>query len=102
MAIFRPIHEETLSADGSTAWTPIKGPCWVSLSSSFRGGTATIQRKNKAGAAVAIVGEAHTVIADRVIDFPEKSVNEVRVNISGSSSPTLATSIQWTSPDKVL
>ena len=99
---FLPIYEETLSADGSTSWTSVKGPVWVSLSGTFGSGTAKIQRKNNAGAAVDIVGESHTVIADRVIDFPEKSVNEVRVNIASSTSPALVTSIQWTSPDKVL
>ena len=99
---FLPIQESTLSADGSTNWASVKGPIWVSLSGTFGGGTAVIQRKNNSGAAVAIVGESHTVIADRVIDFPEKSVNEVRVTLSGSTSPALVCSIQWTSPDKVL
>jgi hypothetical protein len=99
---FLPKYEEILSSDGSTTWASVKGPVWVSLSSSFGGGTAKIQRKNHAGAAVDIVGESHTVAADRVIDFPTKSVNEVRVNLAGSSAPTLACSIQWTSPDKVL
>ena len=95
---FLPIYEQTLSADSSTTWTKVKGSCWVSLSGGFGGGTATIQRKNKAGAAVAIVGEAHTVAADRILDFPERSTNEVRVTIASSSSPTLACSVQWTSP----
>lgn len=99
---FLPIYEQTLSADGSTTWAKVKGPCWVSLSGGFGGGTAKIQRKNAAGAAVDIVGESHTVAADRVIDFPEKSVNEVRVNISASTTPTLATSVQWSSPFKDL
>ena len=99
---FAPIYEETLSADGQTNWTSIKGPVWVSLSGTFGGGTAIIQRKNSAGTAVAIVGESHTVIADRVIDFPSDSVNDVRVAITGSSSPALACSLQWTSPNRVL
>jgi len=99
---FAPHFEATLTEDSSTGWSSVKGPIWVSLSGTFGGGTAVIQRKNSAGAAVAIVGESHTVIADRVIDFPSDSVNEVRVTISGSSSPALAVSMQWTSPNRVL
>lgn len=95
---FLPIYEQTLTSNGSTTWSKVTGPCWVSLSGGFGGGTAKIQRKNKAGTPVDIVGESHTVAADRVIDFPIKSVNEVRVNIASSTTPTLATSVQWTSP----
>ncbi len=94
----RPIQEQTLSANGNTDWAKIVGPCWVSGSSSFGGGTAKIQRKNAAGTAVDIVGESHTVAFDRVMDFPSKAVNQVRVTIAGSSAPTLAVSVQWTSP----
>lgn len=99
---FLPKYEETLSSDDSTEWVSVKGPIWVSLSGTFGGGTAIIQRKNAAGSAVAIVGESHTVAADRVIDFPPHAVNEVRINLSGSSSPSLATMVEWSSPDKVL
>ena len=99
---FAPHYEVILAADGSTSWSSVKGPIWVSLSGTFGGGTAIIQRKNSAGTAVAIVGESHTVIADRVIDFPSDAVNEVRVTLSGSSSPSLAVSVQWTSPNRVL
>lgn len=95
---FLPIYEETLSADGSTTYAKVKGSCWVSLSGDFGGGTATIERKNSAGTAVAIAGEAHTVAADRIIDFPAGSVNEVRVTIASSTAPALATSVQWSSP----
>ena len=95
---FLPIYEETLSADGSTSYAKVKGACWVSLSGTFGGGTATIERKNAAGTAVAIAGESHTVAADRLIDFPDKSVNEVRVTIASSTTPALAVSMQWSSP----
>ena len=94
---FEPRYEETLSADGSTTWARCEGPVWVSLSSSFGGGTAKIQRKDASGSAVDIVGESHTVAADRVLDFAPGSVNEIRVNIASSSSPTLAVSVQWQS-----
>lgn len=99
---FKPTYEETLAADGSTTWQKVKGPCWVSLSGTFGGGTAIIQRKNKAAAAVAIAGESFTAITDRLIDFPPKSINEVRVTISGSTSPALVCSLQWSSPFEVL
>ena len=93
-----PIYEESLTVDGSTTFQKCVGPVWVSLSGGFGGGTAKIQRKNAAGTAVDIAGESHTVVADRLIDFPEYAVNEVRVNIASSTSPTLAVSLQWTSP----
>jgi len=96
MAI-KPIYEETLTSDGSTVFQKVYGPVWVSLSGGFGGGTATIQRKNISETAVAIVGETHTVAADRMIDFPPNTVNEVRVNIASSTTPTLAVSLQWTS-----
>ena len=41
---FLPIQESTLSVDGSTNWASVKGPVWVSLSGTFGGGTAVIQR----------------------------------------------------------
>ena len=94
----KPIYEQTLVADGSTTWAKTSGPCWVSLSGGFGGGTATIERKNSAGAAVAISGETHTVIADRVIDFPYGNSNEIRVTIASSTTPTLAASFSWASP----
>ena len=95
---FLPIYEQTLTEDGSTTYAKVKGPCWISLSGDFGGGTATIERKNSAGTAVAIAGESHTVAADRLIDFPDKSVNEVRVTIACSTTPALAVSMQWSSP----
>jgi hypothetical protein len=95
---FKPIYEQTISVDGSTTWQKVKGACWVSLSGTFGGGTATIERKNGSAAAVAIAGEAHTVAADRLIDFPAQSINEVRVTVAGSSSPALVCSLQWSSP----
>lgn len=95
---FLPINEQTLDADGSTDWVPVKGECWVSLSGDFGGGTATIERKNAAGTAVAIAGETHTVAADRLIDFPDRSTNEVRVTIASSTNPALVCSVQWSSP----
>lgn len=95
---FLPIYEETLSADGSTSYAKVKGPCWVSLSGTFGGGTATIERKNSAGTAVAIAGESHTVAADRLLDFPAGSTNEIRVTIASSTDPALACSVQWSSP----
>lgn len=95
---FLPIYEQTLAADGSTTWAKVKGTCWVSLSSDFGSGTATIERKNAAGAAVAIAAEAHTTAVDRIIDFPDQSTNEVRVTLASSTSPSLVCSIQWASP----
>jgi hypothetical protein len=95
---FLPTKEQTLTEDGSTDWVKIKGECWVSLSGTFGGGTATIERKNQSGTAVAIAGESHTVAADRLIDFPDRSTNEVRVTIASSTSPALVCSVQWSSP----
>ena len=94
----KPLYEEILSADGSTVWAKTVGPVWVSLTSSFGTGTAKIQRKNAAGTAVDIAGESYTAVADRLLDFPPESTNEIRVNIASSTTPTLAVSIQWSSP----
>ena len=102
---FKPIYEETLSADGNTSWVKVRGPVWVSIGhtggTNFGGGTAKIQRKNSAGGAVDIAGEAHTVAADRVIGFTPGSVNEVRVNLASSTTPDLDCTFQWSSPYEV-
>jgi len=98
-----PIFEQTLSADGNTSYQTVVGRVWVSVSGDFgSGGTAKVQRKNVAGTAVDIAGASYTAAGDDVIDFSDYAVNEVRVNLSGATSPSLKVSFQWTSPYAVL
>lgn len=88
---------QTITVDGSTDWVKVTGPAMVSMSNSFGTGTATIQFKDQADAAIALAGETHTVAADRLIDYPAGAKNELRVNLASSSSPDLDVVIQSSS-----
>lgn len=93
-----PIYEASLATNGSTAWFPVTGPVWVSVSGTFASSTAVIQRKNAAGTAVTVTVPTtitQTAAYDAYLEFPDNAVNELRVTTSGATStPAVAASFQ--------
>ena len=84
----------TLSADGQTAWVVVVGPARVSITGTFGGGTAQIETKDPGGNAVDMADGSFTEAADKRIDFPPNSRNEIRVDLSGATSPALVVWVQ--------
>lgn len=84
----------TLSADGNSTEYGTVGPVRMSLSGSFGGGTAKLQAKDPSGAWVDVAGGSFTIAADQLFDFPEHTQNQLRVNMAGSTTPTLVIWIQ--------
>ena len=84
----------TLSADGQTAWVIVIGPARVSITGTFGGGTAQIETKDPSGAAVDLAEGSTTDAIDKLLDFPPNSRNEIRVDLSGATSPALVVWIQ--------
>lgn len=84
--------KETLTADGSTAWHEVNGPCWVSVgngpSNSFGGGTAKIQQQVD-GETFEVAGTSKTAAADIYLDIPKGAYAKLRVNLASSTSPDL-------------
>lgn len=77
----------TLTADGTTATYSAKASLRLSLTGGFGGGTAKLQAVDPAGNFVDVANGAFTSATDTIFDFPEQT--QVRVDISGSTTPTL-------------
>jgi hypothetical protein len=86
--------ETTLSGNGQATPT-VKwcGPVTLSLSGTFGSGTATMQRRNNSGTWVALSNGAFTTATEFVFDFPAAAINEFRVDLTGSTTPTLLVSV---------
>lgn len=87
---------QTLVADGNTVDTGTVGPVRLSLTGGFGGGTAKLQALDPSGAYVDVAGGSFTAATDTLFDFPEYAQNQLRVNINGSTTPTLVIWIQST------
>jgi hypothetical protein len=87
-------YEEILSADGPTVFKKYIGPVVVTLTGNFGGGTAKIQRKNRAEAVVDVVGASYTVADEKILDYSPGAVNWLAVDLSGSTAPALVVEIQ--------
>mgnify|MGYP001812811864 CR=1 FL=1 len=87
-------HIETLSADGDSAEVDVIGPAYVHLSGTFDSGTAKIQFKGSDGTWRDVAGASYAAAADKVVDFPPRSQNTLRVNLNGSTSPALVVGIK--------
>lgn len=85
---------QVLSANGNT--DPIKyvGPIRVSLKGDFGSGTATLQDKGPDNVFDGVTNGVFTAEADKLIDYPIAEVNEVQVDLTGSTSPALVVWIQ--------
>ena len=84
----------TLAADGQTTAVGVRGPARVGISGGFGGGTASVEAKDPDGNWVTVAGTDSTVASDQVIDFPPDVATEIRVDITGSTTPTLVVWIQ--------
>lgn len=90
-------YEQTLSANGNTTWQQFEGPVWVSVSGTFGGGTAIIQRQDNAGSAVTVTVPStitQTAAYDAYVEVPRATLNFWRVNLAGATSPDLDVMIQ--------
>ena len=81
----------TLSANGSTEWVPVKGPTHLHLSGNFGGGTATLEFKDSSDTARAIANGAFSTATDKLVSLGFNT--EVRVTLSGATSPSLIVEI---------
>lgn len=83
-----------LTADDTTNPTKWVGPIRISLRGGFGGGTATIQDKSPANVFDGFADSAFTAETDKIIDYPVAEINEVQVDLTGSTTPTLEVWIQ--------
>ena len=86
----------TLSADGQTPARKFVGPVRVSYKGTFGGGTAKVLQEDPSGAFIDVTGSARVAVDDFVIDFPLRSVNNIRIDLSGSTTPAFIGWIQGT------
>ncbi len=85
---------QVLSADGNTDAVKYVGPIRLSLKGDFGSGTATLQDKDPVNVFDGVTNGVFTAEADKLIDYPIAEINEVRVNLAGSTAPTLVVWIQ--------
>lgn len=86
---------QTLAADGQTTSVKTINPVRMSLTGTFGGGTAKLQVQDPNEAWVDVAGGSFTAVTDTLFDFPKMSVNDLRVDISGSTTPALVVWLQW-------
>ncbi len=87
-------NKQTLTADDTTDERSFIGPIRLSLTGTFGGGTAKLQSKDPKGVVVDVANGSFTAATDTLFDFPVQSVNDLKVNLSGSTTPVLAVWIQ--------
>ena len=88
----------SVTADGATAFQRVVGPVHLSVTGGFGSGTVTFQALDPGGNTVPIANGAFTALTDTLFDFPATAINDVRVNVTGSSTPTLVIWIQSEDP----
>lgn len=77
-----------LVANGSSDWVPAKGPFHLHLSGDFGGGTIQLEYRNKDAAVRSIANGSFTAAVDKLVSTGFNT--DVRVTLSGASSPDLA------------
>ena len=85
---------QTLSANGTTTFKKYIGPVVVSLTGTFGSGTAKIQKKDPSDAIVDIAGSSFTLATDTIFDFPKDQTNDLAVNLTGATGPSLVIVVQ--------
>ncbi len=85
---------QTLSADGETTAITVIGETRLSLTGTFGSGTAQLQARGPDGVYVSVTGGSFTAATDTLFDFPENTRNDLRVSLSGSTSPALKVWLQ--------
>ena len=87
-------YRESMSGDGQSTALEVGGPVRLSLTGTFGGGTAQLQTKDPGGNWVDVANGSFTAVTDTLFDFPLEANNEVRVDLSGSTTPALVVWIQ--------
>ena len=85
---------QTLSANGTTVFKKYRGPVALSLTGAFGSGTAKIQKKDPSDAIVDIANGSFSAVTDTIFDFPQGEVNDLAVNLAGSTGPALVVVLQ--------
>ncbi len=85
---------ETLDKDSETQWVTTIGPLRLSLTGVFGSGTAKLQARTPEGTIVDVAEGSFTAATDTIFDFPARSETDVRVKLTGSSSPLLVVWLQ--------
>ena len=85
---------QTLAANGQTTDVGTVGAVRLSLTGSFGGGTAQLQAKDPSGSFVNVAGGSFTAVTDFVFEFPANVQNQLRVDLSGATAPSLVVWIQ--------
>ena len=87
-------NRQVLSADGNTTSVKYVGPIRVSIKGDFGSGTATVQDKDPVNVFDGVTNGVFTAEADKIFNYPVAEINEVRINLASSTSPTLVVWIQ--------
>ena len=85
---------QVLTANGTTTFRKFIGPVRLSLTDDFGGGTAKLQTKDPSDATIDVDGGAFTALTDTRFDYADDAINELAVNLAGSTSPDLKVWIQ--------
>lgn len=85
---------QAMTGDGQTAERGTVGCVRLSITGGFGGGTAKLQAKNPLGAWVDVAGGSFTVATDTLFEFPPNVQNQLRVDVNGSTTPTISVWIQ--------
>ena len=92
---------QTLIADGTTTFRRFIGPVRLSLTNDFGTGTAKLQNKDPSDATVDVANGSFTAVTDTIFDFPVDEINEIAVNLAGSTAPDLDIWLQGHRQDDV-
>ena len=85
---------QAITADGQTTGVDHYGPVRLSITGGFGGGTVKLQALDPSNAWVDIAGASFTAVTDTLYDFPAASKTTLRVDVNGSTTPTLVIWIQ--------
>lgn len=87
-------YKQTLTADDQTEWRKYIGPVVLTITGTFGGGTAKLQFKDVDDVVVDVPGASFTAVTATLYDYSVFRSNELRVDLSGSTSPDLGITIQ--------
>ena len=80
---------QELGANGQTAAVLVSGPVRLSLTGDFGSGTAQVQAKNPNGVWLNVDNGSFTAVTDSIFDFPPGLGVQLRVDLTGSTGPSL-------------
>ena len=87
-------YTESMTADGQTAWLTFVGPIVLKLTGGFGGGTAKLEERDTLGATVDVYLGSFVGVTHKIFDYPENSVNELRVDLAVASGSSRTVTIQ--------